>query len=57
MDSPTQNIPSETEKLIALQVWNQEIQGKTKFVTPIKITLKETNNFPPRSQYPIKSEA
>ena len=55
MDSPTQNIPLETEKLIDLQVWNQGIQGK--FVTPIKVTLKETNNFPPRSQYPIEPEA
>ena len=54
MGSLTQNIPLEIEKLTDLQIWNQGIQGKTKFVTPIKVTLKETNNFPLRSQYPIK---
>ena len=48
MDSPTQNIPPEIEKLIDPQVWDQGIPGKAKFVTLIKITLKETNNFPSR---------
>lgn len=56
MGSLTQNIPLEIEKLIDLQIWTQGIQGKTKFVTPIKVTLKETNNFPLRPQYPIKPE-
>ena len=54
MDSPAQNIPP--EKLIDLQVWDQGIPGKAKFVTPIKFTLKETNNFLSRQQHPIKPE-
>lgn len=35
------------KKIIDPQVWDEGIPGKTQFVTPIKITLKEANNFLP----------
>ena len=57
MDSPTQKIHPETEKLTNPQVWDQAIPGMAKFVTPIKITLKETNDFPSRRQHLTKTEA
>ena len=57
MDRPTQNIPPQIKKLIDPQVWDQGIPEKAKFVTPIRITSKETSNFPSRCQYPIKPEA
>ena len=41
-----------TKNLTDPQVWDQGTPGKTKFVTPVKITLKEANNFPSRHQYP-----
>lgn len=55
--NPSQIIPPETERLLEPQVWNQGIPGMAKFVTPIKITLKETNDFPSRRQHLTKPEA
>lgn len=49
--NPSQIIPPETERLLEPQVWNQGIPGMAKFVTPIKITLKETNYFLSRCRY------
>ena len=52
MNSPAPSMPPEIEKLTDPQVQDPGIPGKAKFVTPVKITLKEANNFPSRHPYP-----